>query len=363
MGRKKNTDNEAGTSAVCPNGHLVIRHTADGDFECDACSADISTGALYFGCGPCDYSLCSGCYIKKATGELVEEPKLNPEDANRMDPDVLDLCDHFNIEERVMYKLNEVMKTRQNTFASDMEKLWEELTNARSPAGLLMAKVRQMMDGTFVGNTDNVELKRVITKYRLDHDAKTKLTGFLSQRQSTMENDLQEIEKRLATSNNPSATVMMCMVKLHKGEKLPEVRNVVPHREYGELNKGSGAKGGGRSDKPDRDYNKDNPWERERRENAARASDRERERPAHGYQDVRELRDVRDVRERDRPREYHSDYRDRDRDRDRYSGRDNDRDRDRGSYGRSDQGYQDRARDSDRRRGYESQDRRRSRSR
>jgi len=247
MGRKKNTEAEVGAGATCPQGHLVIKNSADGEFNCDGCDADIFEGAIFFGCVPCDYSLCSNCYIKKATGELVDKPK-PVEDDGRMDPDVLDLCDHFNVEERVMYKLNEVMKQRQDTFACDMEKLWEELQGARSPSGLCMAKVRQMMDGTFVGNTDNVELKRVISKYRLDHDAKTKLTGFLSQRPQTMEQDLIEIEKRIATSNNPSATVMMCMVKMHKGEKLPEIRNVQPHRDYGDT-KGEKGKSSGKGDK------------------------------------------------------------------------------------------------------------------
>jgi len=37
-------------------------------------------------------------------------------DQNRLDPDVADLCEHYEIEDRIMYILNDAMKERQETF-------------------------------------------------------------------------------------------------------------------------------------------------------------------------------------------------------------------------------------------------------
>eukprot|EP00928_Gymnodinium_smaydae_P055404 TRINITY_DN38965_c0_g1_i1.p2 TRINITY_DN38965_c0_g1~~TRINITY_DN38965_c0_g1_i1.p2 ORF type:complete len:305 (-),score=65.11 TRINITY_DN38965_c0_g1_i1:109-1023(-) len=274
MGRKKKeADDAAGMGVVptCPMSHALMRREADGEFECDVCHTDIGQGVCYFGCTPCDYSLCNGCYIKLATGELPSTTPMAgsasaadsiPELANRIDPDVAELCESFAIEDRIMLKLNETMKKREVTFAGDIEKLWEELKLARSPSGLLMAKIRQMEEGTFMGKLKPPkEIQRLIEKYRLDNDARTKLTGFICSRPLTAEKDLHEIERRLETSGNPSATVMTMMVKLHKGERLPEPFKAAPHRDFA-------APRGGERD------NRDNRDRRDRSNDRGRGDDR-----------------------------------------------------------------------------------------
>merc|ERR1719379_3318576 len=61
----------------------------------------------------------------------------------RIDPDVQELCDHFDIhDEKVAIRLSDCMANRQDTFNADMQKLWEVLECARSPSGLLMVKIR-----------------------------------------------------------------------------------------------------------------------------------------------------------------------------------------------------------------------------
>merc|ERR1712125_100873 len=121
--------------------------------------------------------------------------------------------------------LNAQIKLRQSTKRKDIEKLWDELKTARSPAGFLMAKIKQMQDGTFVGKQPPPkEVQRIIDKYRLDNDARTKRADFILKRPTTAENDLYEIERRLENSGRPSAVVMTMIVKLHRNEKLPEVQ-------------------------------------------------------------------------------------------------------------------------------------------
>merc|ERR1719215_703612 len=113
-----------------------------------------------------------------------------------------------------------------------------------------MAKIRQMQDGTFVGKVKPPkDVQRLIEKYRLDNDARNKLAGFICSRPSSAKDDLFEIERRLETSGNPSATVMMMMVKLHRGEKLPEPLRGTPHRDFCDLKEGRGANAGRHHDR------------------------------------------------------------------------------------------------------------------
>merc|ERR1712100_317026 len=67
-----------------------------------------------------------------------------------MDSDVQAICEYFNIEERWMKKLNEVMKNRPDK-EGDLEKITECLDRARSPTGLLSVKIAEIEAGTFVG--------------------------------------------------------------------------------------------------------------------------------------------------------------------------------------------------------------------
>merc|ERR1719464_395389 len=253
-----------GVLPICPSGHALQRSVADdAEFECDICSGDIASGVCFFGCTPCDYSLCNSCYIKLATGTLDGQGEAGAVDVitgTHVDPDVAELCEHFSIEDRIMLKLNEVMRERHGTFVGDLEKLWDELEGARSPAGLLMAKIKQMQEGTFVGKVKPPrEVQRLIEKYRLDQDARNKLTGFICSRPGSAREDLHEIERRLETSGNPSATVMTMMVKLHRGEKLPEPFRAAPHRDFGTL----AAPGGSQRDQ-DRDREQDRRKSRSR---------------------------------------------------------------------------------------------------
>jgi len=244
MGRRRNVDTGSkGGAPTCPDSHTLERKVAEGDYECDQCATDIQSGCCFYGCTPCDYSLCGGCYVKLATGTLDEvrcgedgSVMLASDGPPRVDPDVADLCDHFQIEDRIMLKLHEAMRSRHATFEGDIAGLWESLQGARCPAGMLMAKIRHMQDGTFIGKVDPPkDVLKIIEKYRLDEDARTKLTDFICKRPLTAKDDLFEIERRLENSGRPSAVVMTMIVALQRGNKLPEVQRAAPHRDYGDL--------------------------------------------------------------------------------------------------------------------------------
>merc|ERR1719188_1002055 len=72
---------------------------------------------------------------KKPLDPLLSEDNLE------IDPDVRELGDYFNIEERWIKRLNETMRKRKDTKEQDIAKLYEVLERARSPTGLLTVKI------------------------------------------------------------------------------------------------------------------------------------------------------------------------------------------------------------------------------
>jgi len=157
----------------------------------------------------------------------------------KIDPDVAELCENFKVPDEVMIKLNHELQKRGDSMGGDLEKLWEELENdgkgRRNPGGFLITKVRQMEAGTWVGKVKTPpEIQRLVEKYDLDEKAYTTLTDVILKRPKTAEKDLWEIERRLEGSSNPSAITMMLIVKICKGQDLPEIRPNNPPRDRDE---------------------------------------------------------------------------------------------------------------------------------
>ena len=76
-----------------------------------------------------------------------------------------ELCEYCKLEDRFSRQLNENMKSQQNTFAGDMDKVQEDLEMRGSPTR------RQMQKDTFVRKMKTSNVKEVIEKYRLINDA------------------------------------------------------------------------------------------------------------------------------------------------------------------------------------------------
>jgi len=140
-----------------------------------------------------------------------------------VDPDVQELADHFGLDERITRQLDEELKKRPVTWEGDLLALWDILKDARSPQGLLHAKIREMQANTFVGQpTMDKDMEELQRKYQLDDQATRKLAEVLQKRSATREQDVELMHRHLETSNKPSARVMMMLGKLRSGEPLPE---------------------------------------------------------------------------------------------------------------------------------------------
>jgi len=158
----------------------------------------------------------------QAERETPKQQEQSNEKDLRNDPDILELFDHFVIDNRHHQRFCNIMSKRLDTFESDMIKLWELCEQARVPEGMFVSKMREMEEGTFVGKTvPDKELKELSKKFKLDHEAESKLSDVLAKYDKDRRRQyMEELEKHLETSSRPSAMVMMSLKKLGNGEPL-----------------------------------------------------------------------------------------------------------------------------------------------
>merc|ERR1719220_1474320 len=164
-----------------------------------------------------------------AVGSSSEGPPAPPprEVEEEMDPDVRELGDYFNIEDRWIKRLNETMKKRQETKEQDIAKLYEVLERARSPTGLLTVKTGEMECGQFVGKIKpDKDVERLARKFKLDDHVTSRLTELVIRRKASKEKDLERIEQHLRYCKRPSAMATLLAGKLLEGEgdELPDLK-------------------------------------------------------------------------------------------------------------------------------------------
>merc|ERR1719221_453358 len=166
------------------------------------------------------------------SGAAPEPPQKKPldpllsEENLEIDPDVRELGDYFNIEERWIKRLNETMRKRKDTKEQDIAKLYEVLERARSPTGLLTVKIGEMEYGQFVGKIKpDKDVERLARKFKLDDHVTSRLTELVVRRKASKEEDLERIEQHLRYCKRPSAMATLLAGKLLEGEvdELPDL--------------------------------------------------------------------------------------------------------------------------------------------
>lgn len=216
-------------------------------------------------------------------------------------PEVQELADAFDIDERATRALDQEMKKRRDTFDEDLKALWVGLEGARNPSGMLMLKIKDMMQGTFRGISallDN-KVQDFAKQYRLDAQAAVKLAEVMDKRENPDE-DMAKIGKHLERSNKPSALMMMLLRDLREGKpvKDPEYAAAIGSKAH--------------EKELDKTFREKNPWNKSRsrgrrggRRSPSRRGQRERSRSRRGdgRGDGRRDRDDRDRDRGDRHRE------------------------------------------------------------
>merc|ERR1740123_1471518 len=161
-----------------------------------------------------------------ASGQPGGAEPAKEEQSDEIDPEVRELGDYFNIEERWVVRLNQVVKKRLDTKGQDLAKLYEVLERARSPTGLLTVKIGEMECGQFVGKIQPDRLvERLARKFKLDEHVTSRLTELAVRRKATKEEDLDRLEQHLRHCKRPSAMATLLASKLLEGEadELPDL--------------------------------------------------------------------------------------------------------------------------------------------
>merc|ERR1719215_1077771 len=197
------------------------------------------------------------------------QPNNLPADGVIIDPQVRALCREFNIEERLMKKLNAAMLKRPESFDEDIETLRDRLAEPRADVGVL---ITQLDKGLFVSlGCMPKDMVALVKKYSLDDRASQRLAGSMMKRKDTMKDDLKDLDVRLASAERPSGLLMTLLQGLDTTGKLP-----APPRSLG-LPSGYRAAGG--HEPADRDDDRDRGRrDRDRRDQSRSRKDRSRSR-------------------------------------------------------------------------------------
>ncbi|CAK0851217.1 unnamed protein product, partial [Prorocentrum cordatum] len=94
-----------------------------------------------------------------------------------LDPDVAELADHFHISDRQARLLHEVMQSRKESFAEDLDAVWKALEKGEEePVVVLARKIMELRSGHRMPREDTQEeVCRLAKKYKLDEGAASNL--------------------------------------------------------------------------------------------------------------------------------------------------------------------------------------------
>lgn len=140
----------------------------------------------------------------------------------RLDPDIADLADHFNVEESLARSLDNVMQGRTDSFEADMLTLWELLERAENPSAVLSEKLGELASGTFVARSkDHGAVVKFCKKYELDETATKNLIDALAVRErdheANIKRDLDKLAVHMEHSSHPSKLISMKLKEIRGG--------------------------------------------------------------------------------------------------------------------------------------------------
>lgn len=137
-------------------------------------------------------------------------------------PEVQELADTIHLNRFDSRLLDQMLRTRPDTFYDDIEALYKILRESKKPASLLTVCIKWMREGAFNGTkTPNKGVDKAAEKYGLDTDAAFGLADCLERRDDPVE-DLRKIVTHLDKSNKPSAMAMKMLKDLRDGNSIEE---------------------------------------------------------------------------------------------------------------------------------------------
>merc|ERR1719330_1370672 len=143
-----------------------------------------------------------------------------------LDEEVAKLCANFEIEHDCARKLDDEIKKRPDTRASDLAKLWGLLEDVGSPTCLLELKIQEMISGDFVGEVlSDREVEALALNFNLTDSARDRLNEMVSRRATKKGQDLVRLESILSHADDASETAKLMVDRVldKKEGSLPDL--------------------------------------------------------------------------------------------------------------------------------------------
>merc|ERR1719356_133758 len=164
------------------------------------------------------------------------------------DKDVERLARKFKLDDHVTSRLTELVVRRRATKDEDLDRLEQHLRYCKRPSAMATLLAGKLLEGEVDELPDLEEAEGLMTEYKLDEDARSKLREIVEKRASDKSEVLACIKKHLDTSSFPSSMLCKIARPLIDGEKLPdppERPNRPPPRENPVARESGGGSGGG----------------------------------------------------------------------------------------------------------------------
>merc|ERR1719188_2752489 len=185
------------------------------------------------------------------------------------DKEVERLARRFKLDDHVISRLTELVVRRRATKETDLDRLEQHLRYCKRPSAMATLLAGKLLEGEVDELPDLEEAEALMTKFKLDEDAKSKLREIVEKRASDKSEILACIKKHLDTSSFPSSMLCKIARPLIDGEKLqdpPERPNRPPPR------KNPAARPSDRDDRGERDRKSPRRRDEDRRDKDRRRS-------------------------------------------------------------------------------------------
>merc|ERR1719356_162449 len=181
------------------------------------------------------------------------------------DKDVERLARKFKLDDHVTSRLTELVVRRRATKEEDLDRLEQHLRYCKRPSAMATLLAGKLLEGEVDELPDLEEAEGLMTEYKLDEDARSKLREIVEKRAGDKSEVLACIKKHLDTSSFPSSMLCKIARPLIDGEKLPDP----PERSSRPPPSGGGmtpAARGSDRDREDRRDRRDRSRDRDRRD-------------------------------------------------------------------------------------------------
>merc|ERR1719162_50174 len=126
------------------------------------------------------------------------------------DKDVERLAKKFKLDEHVVSRLTELAVRRKDTKEADLERMEQHLRYCKRPSAMATLLAGKLLEGECEELPDLTEAEKLMDKYKLDDDAKSKLREIVERRPGDRAEVLECVRRHLESSTYPSS--MLCKI-------------------------------------------------------------------------------------------------------------------------------------------------------